>query len=254
MRKLLAMPALLMAAVMLVGVGPATAGKPSPKPASAGSKAKSADDARGGIKMTIHTHSANDPMSPSLLFPSDRLSYNFAEGESFSYSSRPCGASAPFNDLGLNFTPDYPGVDDDADGTAPVRHRIQGTITDINDDKGRVEGTITTVLCVRQGATQTESEHVIVTDYWAKFRRVSNDEVRISGRFRISPTRSTGTFEDLTGHGSLQGSFTCLGPATCQQLGHFTDFVGFRGDPTAGPGEIKPGLVGSYRDPTVETR
>lgn len=38
--------------------------------------------------MTIHTHSNDDPDFPGPLFNSDRLSYNFVEGEDFSYSSR----------------------------------------------------------------------------------------------------------------------------------------------------------------------
>jgi hypothetical protein len=58
----------------------------------------------------------------------------------------------------------------------------------------------------------------------------------------------------MEGHGNIQGIFTCLSPTvTCAQLGYFTDFVAVRGDPTKGPGELQPGLVGTYRDPTVQT-
>lgn len=227
-------------AMAVVAVGPATAQE----------QPSSGEGVSGGIQMTLHTHSQGE-----TLFATDRLSFDFAAGESFAYSSRPCDASAPFNEVGLDFNPDYPGVDDDADGTASVRHLIEGTITEVNDGTGRVEGTITTVLC----ESGEETDNVIVTEYTATFRRVSDNEVRLIGSFAISPTLSTGTFADMSGQGSFQGSLTCLGhqrdpsQPTCEELGEFTDFVGFRGDPTAGPGEIQPGMVGTFADPTVTT-
>lgn len=206
--------------------------------------------------MTVHTHSNIDPVWTGLLFPTDRLSFNFAQGEDFTYSSRPCSLPAPFNELGLDFSPNYPGVDDDADGTAAVRHRVEGTVTEVKGDRGTIEGTITSVLCVTEDGKRVESENVIVTHFVAKYRRASDNELALTGQFRISPTLSTGTFAGLEGHGSIRASLTCLAhlrdlsQPTCATRGHFTDFVGFRGDPTAGPGEIEPGLVGSFRDPT----
>jgi hypothetical protein len=38
---------------------------------------------------------------------------------------------------------------------------------------------------------------------------------------------------------------------TCAERGHFTDFVGLRGDTTRPAGETTPGLIGHYRDATV---
>lgn len=196
--------------------------------------------------MTVHTHSSNPG---TLLFPDvERLPFDFAEGDTFAYSSRTCENRAPFNEVGLDFNPDYPGVDDD-DGTAAVRHQVAGTVTEDNGDKGTIEGTITTVLC----ENGQETDNVIVTHFEAKYRLVSDDELRITGRFEISPEESTGTFADLEGHGSIQGVFTCLGDPVCAEVGEFTDFVGARGDLTKGPGEIQPGLVGTFSDPTVET-
>lgn len=224
-------------------------------PASAQQRSQRKDAAQGGVKMTIHTHSNNDPIFSNLLFPSDRLSYDFTEGEDFSYSSRLCSLSAPFNEVGLNFTPDYPGVDDDADSTAAVRHRVEGTITEVKGDKGTIEGKITTVLC----QNGEETEHMIVTYYEAKFRRISDNVLQVTGRYRFSPTESTGTFAGLEGSGSIKGVLTCLAhqrnpsAPTCQQLGYYADFVAARGDLTKGPGELEPGLRGSYRDATVLT-
>ena len=237
MSKLRILLASVFAAAALAVVAPVAAGhQHAPKPAS------------GGFKLSVHTHSSDNPFDPSLLFPTDRLSYDFVEGEDFSYSSRRCGGRAPFNDLGLDFRPDYPGVDDD-DGTAAVRHHVEGTITEVKGDRGTVKGTITSVLCVRENGVQTESEHTIVTEFKARYRRVSDNEVQITGKYKISPTRSTGTFEDLKGHGSIKGIFTCLGhernPAepTCAERGHFTDFVGLGGDTSKPPGEAVPGLM-----------
>ncbi len=241
-------------AMALVGASPATAApKKTPKAPEA--------EVSGGFKMTVHSHSNNDPVFADLRFPTDRLSFGFVEGsfvfvegEGFSYSSRRCDLGAPFNEVGLDFSPDYPGVDDDENGTAAVRHHVQGTVTEVNGRTGTIEGTITSVLCENNAETGDR----IITEFVARYRQVSNNELALTGTFRINPELSTGTFADLEGHGSFKASLTCLGfqrdPSKnlpCSDLGHFTDFVAFRGDPTKGPGEIQPGLVGSFRDPTV---
>ncbi len=240
MSKLHMALAAVVAATALVVVGPAAA-----------QRGDSPESVSGGVQISVHTHSTG----AGLLFPIDRLSFDFSEGDDFSYSSRTCAGNARFNDVGLDFRPDYPGVDDE-DGTAAVRHRAEGTVTEVNGDRGTIEGTITTVLC--EG--QTESEQQIVSDYRAKYRRVSDNKVQLTGRFTISPTESTGTFEDLTGGGSFKAILTCLphernpDAPTCEDLGEFTDFVGLRGDTSKPPGEATPGLKGNYRDTTVETR
>ena len=213
----------------------------------AGATPDPADEgASGSIQLTVHTHSSNPS---TLLFPDvARLSYDVDEGDTFAYSSRTCDARAPFNEVGLNFLPDYPGVDDD-DGTAAVRHLVEGTVTDVHGPTGRIEGTITTVLCEDGEVT----EHVIVSDFEATYRLVSEDQLAIAGTFWISPDDSTGTFAGLRGHGSIRGVFTCLGDPVCADVGQFTDFVAARGDLTAGPGEIHPGLVGTFSDSSVDT-
>jgi len=220
----------------------------------------------GEIRMTMHTHSNDDPDWTGLLFPTDRLPFDFGVGDTFSYSSRTCGGSAPFNDVGLNFIPDYPGVDDDADHTAAVRHGIQGTVIAAGPTSGAIQGRITTVLCVPGPVdpatgrpTMVESPHSIVSYYWVHYERVGDNVLLVNGGFLISPTESTGTFRDMQGGGRIEGRFTCLGhqrnPSlpSCAELGHFTDFVGHAGDPRLGPGVIQPGAVGTYYDPTVTT-
>ena len=203
----------------------------------------------GQVRMTVHTHSNPDPNWPGLMFPSDRLSWTVEEGEDFSYSSRLCEGNAPFNDVGLDFIPDYPGVDDDADHAAKVRHGIQGTVTTAAGDRGVMEGTLTTVLC--EGTEP--SEHSIVSNFTVQYRRISNNALQVWGGFQISPTESTGTFAVMRGGGRMEGRFTCLSAPSCAERGHFTDFVGHSGDPSLGPGLLQPGLVGRYYDPTVTT-
>lgn len=254
--------ALMMA---LVGVSPAAAQQSNNGKGKTQAPGQTDDrgtaDAQGGVQMTVHTHSNNDPVFSGLMFETDRLPFDFAEGDDFTYSSRPCRLAAPFNELGLDFNPDYPGVDDDADGTAPVRHRVEGTITSVRGNTGTIEGTITTVLCADEplNPDRPETENVIVTHFEARFVRVSDNQVRVMGQFQFSPTESTGTFAGLEGRGSIQGVLTCLAhqrdatQPTCAESGHFTDFVGARGDLTKGPGEIEPGLKGSFRDATVTT-
>lgn len=239
----------LMFIVGLLAASPAAAGQ---------GRGQGQADSNGGFKLTVHTHSHDDPDWPGLLFETDRLAYDFEVGDDFAYSSRTCDGPAPFNDVGLNFRPDYPGVDDD-DGTAAVRHLAEGEVTEVNGDRGTIEGTITSVLCVTENGQQTESEHQIVSHYEARYHQVSENRIQLRGHFEISPTDSTGTFEDLTGHGSLQANLLCLAhqrnpeAPSCAERGHFTDFVGLRGDITRPPGETTPGLVGTYSDPTVTT-
>jgi hypothetical protein len=215
-------------------------------PVGAEPQRSTTEGASGGFQLTVHTHSTN----PKTLFEPnvERLQFDFEEGDTFTYSSRQCDQTARFNDLGLDFRPDFPGVDDD-DGTAAVRHGVTGTVTEENDGTGTIEGTITTVLC----EDGEETENVIVTHFEADYQLVSDDELAITGTFQISPEESTGIFADLEGSGQIQGVFTCLGAPVCAELGEFTDFVGARGDLSKGPGEIQPGLVGTFSDPTVST-
>ncbi len=214
--------------------------------------------ASGQIRMTVHTHSSDDPVFIGLMFPSDRLSWAVTQGETFSYSSRQCSGNAPFNDIGLDFIPDYPGVDTDADHTARVRHHVEGRVTRAAGNRGLIEGRLTTVLCERgAGGAWVPSAHSIVSRFWLSYTRVGVNALTVTGAFQILPNESTGTFRDMQGGGRMEGRFVCLGhqgnpsAPSCAQLGHFTDFVGHTGDPTLGPGLLQPGLNGSYYDPTV---
>ncbi len=218
-------------ALSLIGAGPASAQQ------------------SGEVRMTMHTHSNPDPNWSGLQFPTDRLSWQVVQGEHFAYSSRTCAGNAPFNDVGLNFIPDYPGIDDDADHTAKVRYGIRGTVTDAFGDRGVMRGRVDAVVC----AGTVPSPHTLVFFYTVQYQRISNNALQIWGGFELSPTESTGTFRDIRGGGRMEGRFTCLSAPSCAERGHFTDFVGHSGDPSLGPGLLQPGVVGSYYDPTITT-
>ena len=230
MKKL---PSLLLASAILVPLAHA-----GPAGAQTG--------ASGQVQMTVHTHSAG-----VLHFPTQRLPYNFTAGSTFAYSSRICAGNAPFNDIGLNFTPNYPGVDDNATGAARVRHGVDGVITSRYGDQGTLSGRLRTVLCVRVGDTWAASPNVLVSYFEGRYILAAENDLHFYGGFQFSPTESTGTFRDIRGGGRMEARFTCLGQASCVPGGEFTDFVASTGNPNLPPGQLQPGLNGSFYDPTV---
>lgn len=193
----------------------------------------------GGFGLTVHSHSSEfgggPGGAPLLMSGTEPLPLPITE-TGFSYSSVACEDPARFNDVALDFNPDYPGIDD----PAAVRHIVEGTVTDVDDSgtKGTVEGTITTFLC--ENGQEGDEIHIA---YEGQFQQDSDNEAKLIGTtFEI--TGGTGRFADLDGQGSMTGSFTCLegvlereGAENCADLGAFSDAV-FR-------------LRGQYEDPTA---
>ena len=184
-----------------------------------------------GLTSTVGT-----PSGFPTLVPTTGLEIPLTEGAEFSVSSIECSSGpAPFNDVGLSFTPDLAGLED----PAPIRSVVQGSVTDINAaGGGSVEGTITTFLC--EDGEETDQ---LVVSFRSRFRPTSDDEVvlmggtvettgglALNGRFTIID--GTGPFAGLSGQGSLQGQFTCL-PITlerneatdCADLGLFSEAI-----------------------------
>ncbi len=176
-----------------------------------------------------------------------------AEGESFTTSSIECSSGpARFNDVGLDFDPAFPGVED----PAPIRSVIEGTVTSVSPSgiRGTVEGTITTFLC--ENGEETDA---IVIAFESEFRRTGKRMLElmggpvrttgglelVNGTFKI--VSGTGRFDSLTGSGTVTGQFTCL-PRTlerndarsCAELGAFSEAIfeldGTFVDPAPGPG------------------
>lgn len=225
MKRLLLVSLLALLAPFLV-LAPAAAKPPAEQ-----------EGASGKFSLTVHTHSSEfrGPGGAPLLRATDPLSFEMTEGESFSYASVECESPAPFNDVALDFSPDYPGLDD----PLPVRHVVEGTIVSIDESgqTGEVEGTITTFLC--ENGEETDQ---IVFEFEGTFTRTSDNQVRFSGTFTIEG--GTGRFADITGEGKITGEFTCLprileneGASSCADLGVFSDFIAQ--------------LSGTFADPTT---
>lgn len=210
------------------------------------------DSAKGLISMqglTLSGTQFGTPTGNPTLVPTDALETPLTEGASFRYSSIRCAAGpAPFNQVGLDFTPNYPGLAD----PAPIRTVISGTVTKTKRSGayGKIRGTITSYLC--QGGRETDQ---ITASFKAKFwptsdrtivlrggRITTTGGLALVGKFKI--TDGTGRFEDIKGRGALRAQLTCL-PSTltrnratsCATLGAFS--------------EIVFDMVGSYRDRTV---
>lgn len=177
----------------------------------------------GSISLTVHAHSSQ---LTDTLFPTSPVPFPVTGPSSGTYSSIPCSRPAPFNDTALDFTPDYPGIED----PASVRHFVEVELTPTRGNRGTIEGEITTILCL----DGQESEHRIVTSFEGTYKQAGGS-VRFTGPFEI--TGGTGTFADLTGEGTITGSLTCLGERDCRELGILTDAVF--------------SLQGTYADPTV---
>lgn len=196
------------------------------------------DGASGRITFRPHTHSSTfmAPFGGPTLFETNPVPFPITEGN-FSYSSIPCDVPAPFNDVSLDFAPDYPGISD----PASTRSLIELNVTEAPTDNGggAVEGTVTTFLC--ENGEETDQ---IVFAFEGEFTKISENLAEFKGTFEI--VNGTGTFADITGEGRFNGALTCLQPIleregaeSCAELGAFSDAVmTFRG---------------AFEDPSVTT-
>jgi hypothetical protein len=182
-------------------------------PATAKPPPSDEEVASGRISLTVHTHSSQ---FTDTLFPTSPLPFPITEASAGTYSSIPCSEPAPFNDVALDFTPDFPGIDD----PAPVRHFVEVAVTPTQGNMGTIEGEITTTLCVNG----EESNDRIFTSFEGTYKQTGGS-LKVQGTFQI--TGGTGTFDDITGEGTITGEITCLASrdATCAQLGLFSDAV-----------------------------
>ncbi len=232
---------LMVAIIALVGATTSASAKPD----------QAREGASGSVSLEGLTLSSEfgTPTGFPTLVPTTPLEIPVTEGAEFSYSSIECSSGpARFNDLGLDFNPDFPGLED----PAPIRSVIEGTVTrtGASGERGRIEGTITSFLC--EDGEETDQ---IIVSFRAKFRPTSASQVELRGgtvpatgglalRGPFTITGGTGRFEDITGRGSLKTLLTCLpgtlernGADSCADLGAFSEAI-FQ-------------LKGGFRDPTV---
>lgn len=180
------------------------------------------EGASGDISLTVHAHSSQ---FTDTLFPTSPLPFPVTEETSGTYSSIPCSRPAPFNDTALDFTPDFPGVED----PASVRHFVEVTLTPTKANQGTVDGEITTILCL----DGEESKNRIFFSFEGTYKQ-ADGRLRIDGSFEI--TGGTGIFADITGEGTISGEITCFN-VRCAERGVYSDLAfaleGTFSDPTA---------------------
>lgn len=216
LRKLLLLPALALCA-SVVPIGTATAAPPTD------------EGLTGRMTFRPHTHSSEfgAPSGADTLYPTDPAPVPITEG-SYSYSSISCDHPAPFNDVSLDFNPDYPGLTE----PASTRSLIELTVTDV--EAGTVEGSITTIVC--------ETGEEIFYSFSGRFTSVSDNQASFRGTYEI--TGGTGSFSDLSGSGVFRGNLTCLDPILAQQGATSCADLGFYSDAVMT-------LRGSFADPTA---
>ena len=226
--------------------------------ASAPASAQDAQDreaARGTVSIDAFTLTGDQFGTPSgfpTLARTDPLEAPVREGDTVTTSSIECSSpNAPFNNVGLDFNPDFPGLED----PAAIRSVIEGTVTSVSDNGkgGTIEGTITTFLCENGEETDT-----IVASFESDFRETSMKQLSLTGG-QVQTTGGltltngtfeiidgTGRFDSLTGSGRIRGQFTCIpstlqrnGAESCEDLGAFSEGIlqldGRFFDPAPGP-------------------
>ena len=241
---------------LMLLAGFAFAGPVQAKKDAAGGKetAGGRDGTRGDVSiegLTLSGTQFGTPTGFPTLVPTDALEVPLTEGASFRYSSIQCSSGpAPWNNAGLDFNPNFPGLTE----PAPIRSVLTGTVTQLKTNpsgpRGKIEGTITSYLCVNG----VETDQITVS-YRARFAPTSGTTLTLrggpvpstggltlDGRFKI--TETTGRFADMTGHGPLNVELTCI-PTTlarhnatsCAALGAFS--------------EAFFDAEGSFKDPTT---
>ena len=209
--------------------------------------------ARGSIILEGLTLAGTQFGTPSGLpttVATDPLQLPLTTGDHFLYSTITCASPfPPWNNVGLHFNPDYPGITD----PASVRHEFEGTVLQAFGDRAVVEGTITSYLCengVRTDQIVTSFRALVVPTSATSVPLTGGGPVPTTGGLAIFGTATitggTGRFADIRGSASLMGQFTCLpaslvrnGVASCAALGGFSE----------SPFQLR----GSFTDPTVPT-
>jgi hypothetical protein len=210
MRKTNLLVALALVA-SLACLSPASAAPPS-----------SSGGTSGDISLTVHAHSSQ---FTATLFPTSPLPFPVTEESTGTYSSIPCSRPAPFNDTALDFTPDFPGVED----PASVRHFVEVALSPTKANQGTVEGEITTILCLNG----QETENRIFLSFEGTYKQ-ADGKLKIQGTFEI--TGGTGIFADMTGEGTISGTITCFN-VSCADRGVYSD--------------LSFALQGTFSDPTT---
>jgi hypothetical protein len=229
MKKLLLGAAMLTAsaAPMLVPSA-ASAAKPDGPPVATGTITLEG--------LTLAGTQYGTPSGLPTTVATDPLSIPATVGDTFTYSTITCTSPfPPWNNVGLHFAPDYPGLAD----PASVRHEVQGSVVAAapNGKRVVVDGTITSYLCesgVRTDQIVTSFHGVLAPTTASSVTLAGNGPVPTTGGLEIKGgfhiVGGTGRFADMTGGGTITGQFTCLRTTlqrnavqTCAGLGGYSE-------------------------------
>jgi hypothetical protein len=203
-------------------------------------RSSQADVVRGDFQLLAMVHST-DTQDENRLIESP---WNGVNRGNFRYRSRPCTANAPVNNLSSNL-PSYNGRV--AGSRLPASTRLQPlSFSVLRTKKGKpvLGGTADIVVCQLASGPTANPDPIpdaqkprIRISFRAPYTRHSSESTSYGGTFKI--LSGTGRYEDLTGSGTIQGNFFCLGSRRCDQRGG----AQFDGQLT---------LQGTYRDPTPQ--
>lgn len=210
--------------------------------AQAEDRARSAQSGGGGVsgnfQLLAMVHSTDAQNENRLI----ETPWNGVISGNFRYRSRPCTANAPVNNLSSNL-PSYNGR---VNGSRlPASTRLQPlSFSVLRTKKGTrvIGGTAEIVVCQLTSGPTANPDPVpdaqkprIRISFKAPYTRETTESTSYGGSFKI--LGGTGRYEDLTGSGTIQGNFFCLGARRCEQRGG----AQFDGQVT---------LQGTYQDPT----
>lgn len=163
-------------------------------------------------------------------------------GGPFIYAGIPCSGNAPLNNVATDLTTYNTRLPGSRSPASTRNHPLEFNVVKNRNGQLRLRGDVVLTVCqLKPGATPTPDpvpdgeKEKIYYRWFAKFKRTSPEEVRWTGRFKL--TGGTGMYEDLTGEGEIAGYFFCFAPEGCASLGEFRD------------GQYT--MSGTYHDPTI---
>lgn len=214
-----------------------TAGAPAQERARS---AQGAGGVKGAFQLLAMVHSTDAQDENRLV----ATPWNGRSSGSFSYRSRACTANAPVNNLSSNL-PSYNGRV--TGSRLPSSTRLQPlSFRVLRTRRGTpvIGGTADIVVCqLAPGPTPNPDpipdarKPKIRISFKVPYTADSAESTTYGGRFRI--VSGTGRYKDISGSGTIQGNFFCLGVRRCAQRGG----AQFDGQVT---------LQGTYRDPTPD--
>ncbi|MGH4022215.1 MAG: hypothetical protein ACRDT0_23870 [Pseudonocardiaceae bacterium] len=158
-----------------------------------------------------------------------------AQGGPYRYASIPCTGNAPVNNISTNLTTYNSRLPGSRSPASTRNHPFEFVVSG-----STLHGSVMLTACQPEPGPNESPDAVpdgrkpkVFVQWTAKYERTSPEEVSWSGTFTL--TGGTGTYEGLTGRGTISGYFFCFADEGCESLGEFRD--------------AQYTMTGNYRDP-----